>query len=62
MGDISGLSLNEKTKTTYERIPFGKEMLKQFPFGPNFKNLNHGMKDIPHNFHSFLCQLASHNS
>lgn len=40
MGDISGLSLNENT--TYQRMPFGKEMLRQFPFGPNFKNMNHG--------------------
>ncbi|TVY78146.1 Hercynylcysteine sulfoxide lyase [Lachnellula suecica] len=28
--------------TTYERTPFGKEMLKHFSFDPAFKNLNHG--------------------
>lgn len=29
-----------------ERIPFGKEMLKQFLFDSKFKNLNHGT--LPH--------------
>lgn len=52
MGDISGLSLDEKT--SYQRIPFGKEMLKQFSFGSNFKNLNHGMEVIFYNINSFL--------
>lgn len=28
---------------TYERTPFGKEMLKHFLFDPSYKNLNHGM-------------------
>jgi hypothetical protein len=44
MGDISSLSIHDET--TYQRIPFGKEMLKQFPFDPEFKNLNHGMQVI----------------
>ncbi|KAF4629919.1 hypothetical protein G7Y89_g8223 [Cudoniella acicularis] len=37
MGEVS---LHVSTK--YERIPFGKEMLKHFLFDPEFKNLNHG--------------------
>jgi hypothetical protein len=40
MGDISNLSIHEKK--TYKRVAFGKEMLKQFPFGRDFKNMNHG--------------------
>lgn len=27
----------------YERVPFGKEMLKQFSFDPEYHNVNHGM-------------------
>lgn len=45
MGDISTLSLDEKTpyeKTSYKKVPFGKQMLKQFLFDKTFKNLNHG--------------------
>jgi hypothetical protein len=59
MGDISGLSLHEKI--TYERVPFGKEMLKQFPFGPDFKNLNHGMGAIFYNSNLPSMPTAPHN-
>jgi hypothetical protein len=54
MGDISTLSLHKRN--TYQRIPFGKEMLKQFPFDPKFKNLNHGMQSYIHIFNSYLCR------
>lgn len=42
MGDIS-----IKDAPTYERIPFGKEMLKHFLFDPAFRNLNHGLYNYP---------------
>ena len=29
-----------------ERTPFGKEMLKHFPFDPAYKNLNQGILTI----------------
>jgi hypothetical protein len=42
MGSVEKLSLEEKAPRKYERIPFGKEMAKQFLFSPSFKNMNHG--------------------
>lgn len=27
---------------SYERTPFGKQMLKHFAFGPGYRSLNHG--------------------
>ena len=38
MGDVS-----IEDVSIYERIPFGKEMLKHFLFDPAFRNLNHGL-------------------
>ncbi|KAG4422022.1 hypothetical protein IFR04_004881 [Cadophora malorum] len=37
MGEVS-----LEPSPTYERTPFGKEMLKHFLFDPSYKNLNHG--------------------
>ncbi|KAL2070800.1 hypothetical protein VTL71DRAFT_13826 [Oculimacula yallundae] len=37
MGEVS-----LEPSPTYERTPFGKEMLKHFSFDPSYKNLNHG--------------------
>ncbi len=44
MCDISNLSLDQKH--VYQRVPFGKEMRKQFAFAPNFRNMNHGIETI----------------
>jgi hypothetical protein len=31
--------------TRYKRVPYGKEMLKQFSFDPEYRNVNHGTYD-----------------
>lgn len=36
-----GISMPEEK--TYERVPFGKEMRKQFQFGEGWTNMNHGI-------------------
>jgi hypothetical protein len=43
---MSEVSIQDAS-TTYERIPFGKEMLKHFLFDPKYKNLNHGTYYAP---------------
>ncbi len=37
MGEVSLDSM-----PSYERTPFGKEMLKHFLIDPSYKNVNHG--------------------
>lgn len=39
-----GISMPEEK--TYERVPFGKEMRKQFQFGEGWRNMNHGLASI----------------
>jgi hypothetical protein len=38
MGDLSIAG----DSTSYERTPFGRQMLKHFLFDPAYKNFNHG--------------------
>lgn len=37
-----GINNSVQEASTYKRVPFGKEMLNEFLFDPDFKNLNHG--------------------
>ena len=43
---IGEVSLNGHS-TSSKRVPFGKELLKHFSFGPNYKNLNNGTHSFP---------------
>jgi len=37
------ISLNGDSKPSLKRRPFGKEMLKEFTFDPEWRNLNNGV-------------------
>ncbi|KAK2759770.1 hypothetical protein FQN54_002504 [Arachnomyces sp. PD_36] len=39
---MSKMELSSNDNPSYERTPFGKEMLKHFAFEPGYRNLNHG--------------------
>jgi len=41
------LSLDNNVKTQLKRVPFGKEMLKEFSFSPQWRNLNNGTISTP---------------
>lgn len=43
LGEL-GISMPEEK--AYERVPFGKEMRKQFQFGDGWTNMNHGLASI----------------
>ena len=36
------LAIMDRKHGQYEPTPFGKEMLKHFPFASGYKNMNHG--------------------
>lgn len=41
---LEQLGISVPEEKTYERIPFGKEMRKEFQFGPGWRNMNHGLQ------------------
>ena len=51
-GKMGEVSLTNES--TYQRTPFGKEMLKHFCFDPSFKNLNHGIQSSSISSQSFF--------
>lgn len=48
------LSLDGGARSTLKRVPFGKEMRKQFSFDPKWRNLNHGLEPM------YITQVYSH--